>query len=422
MNRLLFFTLSILVASSLYLQAYSSEEEDFFFDAIVFKGEDSARLDIFLAIPNQRLTFVTAGELYTAGFEVVVTISNVNDATKNISRKYSRKVSAKTYSEASGGNGEFTNITASEHLPVGTYKVRAVLNDLANSREYEKSRQISVIDFAQFPLVMSSIMLVSEIDEYEGNYTITPFISDNIGNLSEGYFCFFEVYNDGESRNMNIVTEIMDKESKVLYSDTVMKVVDSERTQLYVKIPAGIVYGSNENSIRIYLTAEDNYQILAAASRSIRCNSFLYNRIASNLPLAIRQLRYVATQSAIDSINAGVNEAERLSLFERFWNKLDPTPGTIRNEAMEEYFARIDYAEKSFKAYTEGWLTDKGEVYVVFGPPMNIERTNRSFADNRTYEQWTYSSNRQFIFVDVSGFGDFRLYSPSVVTDKYEYK
>jgi hypothetical protein len=88
---------------------------------------------------------------------------------------------------------------------------------------------------------------------------------------------------------------------------------------------------------------------------------------------------------------------------------------------MEEYYNRIDYANNNFKAYTEGWLTDKGNVFVVYGKPNNIDRTNNSFADNRTYERWTYANNRVFIFLDESGVGDSRLHSPSIVTEKYIY-
>jgi GWxTD domain-containing protein len=128
---------------------------------------------------------------------------------------------------------------------------------------------------------------------------------------------------------------------------------------------------------------------------------------------AIRQLRYVATQREIDTIAAGGTSDERRSRFETFWRKLDPTPGTMQNEAFEEYFLRIDYANKNFRSYNEGWLTDMGSVYIVLGPPSMIESPTTTTMDMRSYRIWTYrNTNRRFIFIDEFGNGDFRL-SPS---------
>jgi hypothetical protein len=53
-----------------------------------------------------------------------------------------------------------------------------------------------------------------------------------------------------------------------------------------------------------------------------------------------------------------------------------------------------------------------GMVYIIFGTPNNIERHPFDI-DARPYEIWTYyENNREFIFVDISGFGDYRLQTP----------
>jgi hypothetical protein len=60
-----------------------------------------------------------------------------------------------------------------------------------------------------------------------------------------------------------------------------------------------------------------------------------------------------------------------------------------------------------------------GMVYVIFGTPANIE-SYQQYGGGRTYQKWYYP-NHEFIFVDNTGFGDFRLYSPPTVYEKYEY-
>jgi len=433
---------------SIFTNLWTQEpKEDFYFDAIVFKNffndndsndnnsNNSARIDIYVAIPNERLSFTQINSnndnIYRASYELTITISDVEN-NRVVTRRFTRNVVANSFLESQGSNAEFSHIQEQIYIAPGNYRIRAVLRDVIAQREFEKSRMITVINFSQFPFVASSIMLVSSIEENAGKYTISPHISDNIGNLLEGYFAFLEVYNSDDAKKIKVITEIKDNElNRTIYSDTITKNIANGTNQIYVRIPEGIIYGVKTNMIRIsfvetveaeFLTNETQNNILAAAQRSIRCVSFLTNRIAADLPTAIRQMRYVASTREINFINEAPNDAEKLRRFEAFWDALDPTPHTKRNEAMEEYYHRIDFANKNFKSYAEGWLTDRGQVFIVFGQPQSIDRNNRSMADNRTFERWTYRNNRSFIFVDVSGFGDFRLYSPTMISDKYRYE
>jgi GWxTD domain-containing protein len=115
-----------------------------------------------------------------------------------------------------------------------------------------------------------------------------------------------------------------------------------------------------------------------------------------------------------------VNKADKQKRFEKYWKSLDPSPSTERNEAYDEYYSRIEYANKNFKSYTEGWLTDMGMVYIVFGPPNYTDQSN-SYNGRTVYIKWTYLNNREYIFADETGLGDYRLRSGFSVTEKYRY-
>ena len=79
---------------------------------------------------------------------------------------------------------------------------------------------------------------------------------------------------------------------------------------------------------------------------------------------------------------------------------------------MDEYYGRIQFANQNFGHYIDGWKTDMGMIYVIFGSPSNIERHPFEL-DSKPYEIWTYYDlGREFIFVDMSGFGDYRLQTP----------
>ncbi|MBS1849352.1 MAG: GWxTD domain-containing protein [Acidobacteria bacterium] len=67
------------------------------------------------------------------------------------------------------------------------------------------------------------------------------------------------------------------------------------------------------------------------------------------------------------------NDEERDQFIEAFWQRRDPTPDTVENEFKEEHYRRIAYANEHFPAGIPGWKTDRGHMYIAFGPPDEIE-------------------------------------------------
>ena len=67
------------------------------------------------------------------------------------------------------------------------------------------------------------------------------------------------------------------------------------------------------------------------------------------------------------------NDEERDSFIEAFWQRRDPTPDTEENEFKEEHYRRIAYANEHYAAGIPGWKTDRGHMYIVFGPPDEID-------------------------------------------------
>ena len=67
------------------------------------------------------------------------------------------------------------------------------------------------------------------------------------------------------------------------------------------------------------------------------------------------------------------NDEERDQFIEAFWARRDPTPDTPENEFKEEHYRRIAYANEHFAAGIPGWKTDRGRIYIMYGPADEIE-------------------------------------------------
>jgi GWxTD domain-containing protein len=67
------------------------------------------------------------------------------------------------------------------------------------------------------------------------------------------------------------------------------------------------------------------------------------------------------------------SDEERDQFIDAFWSRRDPTPDTLENEFKDEHYRRIVYANDHFGTRTPGWKSDRGRMYVMFGPPDEVE-------------------------------------------------
>ncbi len=72
-----------------------------------------------------------------------------------------------------------------------------------------------------------------------------------------------------------------------------------------------------------------------------------------------------------------------------FWAHRNPTPGSQDNPFKQEHYRRLSYANEHFATGIPGFLTDRGRIYIVYGPPDRID-PHSSTSDGYPYEVWHY--------------------------------
>ncbi len=118
---------------------------------------------------------------------------------------------------------------------------------------------------------------------------------------------------------------------------------------------------------------------------------------------------------------------EREQFIEQFWLRRSPNPDLPDNEFKEEHYRRIAYANEHFASGVPGWKTDRGRMYITFGPPDEIESHPMGGTYDRPMEEgggstttypwetwrWRYiegwGENIIMEFVDPSGSGEYHL-------------
>jgi GWxTD domain-containing protein len=82
---------------------------------------------------------------------------------------------------------------------------------------------------------------------------------------------------------------------------------------------------------------------------------------------------YIITAAERDTFLALRTDPERKHFIEQFWLRRDPTSGTDQNAFKEEHYRRLAYANEHFASSVPGWKTDRGHIYIAYGPPDEID-------------------------------------------------
>jgi GWxTD domain-containing protein len=147
-------------------------------------------------------------------------------------------------------------------------------------------------------------------------------------------------------------------------------------------------------------------------------------------------IRYIITPQE-DKIFREMPPEDRHEFVADFWKRRDPTPETEENEFRSLYYTRIALADKAFKEGIPGWMTDRGRIYVLLGPPTDVIRKSMGDAGldfdkglrelsadmleqgtrtERSTQIWVYnqypdyfSAPLRLVFVDYYSTGEFKL-------------
>ena len=405
-----------------------------FVDALWFKtdGDSLPFIDVYATIPYEALQFSPEKQ----GFSAAITISlSIRDTTgkKIAEQSIDRKIFAETYEQSRGANAEFNHVQFRVPAGFGYHTCFVNVHDAVANTDIREVRTITIPKWSKqekdHRYLFSSMMYASAIEEKSGgSIVITPHLSDNVAGLIDGFFLYVELYHFGAVNDevIGISYTIKDQKQKEVFLESVPITYSSGRAEsqhLYIPVKQMPILRSGSYVMTIMAHTMKNDSIdkeLTRVSRTLTIEKTISGIVYQDLKKAIRQLRLIASQAEIDHINEGEDEETKRMLFEEYWKGIDPNPSTSRNEAFEEYYGRIDYANKNFRSYTEGWITDMGMVYIIFGQPFQVERSPRG-SDGRTFARWIYQNQRQFTFVDNSGFEDFRLTSPFPTGIKYRY-
>jgi len=135
-----------------------------------------------------------------------------------------------------------------------------------------------------------------------------------------------------------------------------------------------------------------------------------------------QEVVYIITPAEKEIFLKLKTDRERDLFIEAFWKHRDPIPETEENEFKIEHYKRIDYVNRYFgrEAAKPGWMTDRGRMYIILGPPNDIQHIDGK-SEIYNCEIWFYQGKQDLglppgfnlLFFQERGTGEMRLYSPA---------
>jgi GWxTD domain-containing protein len=372
----------------------------------------TARPDTTLALlavslQNRALTFVRDNDRYRATYEVRAEFRRGAQTVQRVEAQQVVRVA--TFRETSRGD---ESVIFQQTLPLapGQYTLSLAVRDGGSARSSVQEVTIAV------PRLGPASGLSSAITVYEATPRTSPDSAPRLVASPRATFTFgrdtaaslyLEGYGTGASLPVRLT--LVGERGSALWSDTTSLMRRGPLFSGVVPVPlAPLGVGRVVTLVAHRTDTRDS-------SRAPMFVTFGDELPVTTFEEMITYLRYFTLPARLDALRRAPAEG-RGAAWAEFLRVTDPTPTTPQNEALRDYFTRVAQANARFREEGgQGWLTDRGMVFVTLGDPDQIYQQGGADVNTRGRAQiWEYRDDQvQLVFIDQSGFGRWRLTTAS---------
>jgi GWxTD domain-containing protein len=355
---------------------------------------DSVIAILGLSLENRAFAFQREGNSFVARYRVSLSFKREGAAPVDLAREEVVRVATFQETQRADESVLFQQVI---RIVPGTYKVTAVVRDASSTSENTATAEYTAPQFGKAGY--SAPILTYQATGRGGladPLTLVLNPRGAVGYGSDTLLAYVEGYSF--SAPTTVPLKVLDEQNRTIYSDSLRfrggREVESQVVRL---APDSVSLGELEIVV--------GTQPERSASALV---SFTQAWVVTNFDEMLDLLRYFGHDEEIAAMRRAP-AGERARLWREFYERTDPNNTTPENEALNQYFSRVNAANQRFKDEgVPGWRTDRGEVLITLGPPdESIENTPGAAS---RIVRWTYLTYRlEVYFQDETGFGRLRL-------------
>jgi|WetSurMetagenome_2_1015567.scaffolds.fasta_scaffold14178_3 GWxTD domain-containing protein len=412
-------SLLLLIVIYFLLPCLVTSQSKFYFDVdySVFKNIDSASIiELYFAFYQRDLKYIKNTDGFEAMANIEVSIFNKDENKLIFNDLYGLQSKVTDTSKLKLVN----KLIGQQNFKLnpGKYLFTLVGRDYNDKSRFDTIKyDINILKYDENKTYLSDIQFGTSIEKstdsksifYKNGLEITPNPNTLFGVNLNALWYYLEIYSlnkEFSGDSVCLIATITDLSNNILMQKTKreksnssafveigsFKIDSLDKGSYNLKIE--IVDKLNQNNItkekKFYIFNSFKSDLTEQNSSQDFLRSEYVNMKEDRLDDEFDKAVYIRTQNETDNYAKLKSVDEKRIFLYDFWKKRDDNLFTSINEYKVKYFKGIAEANKLFKqGFTDGWKTDRGKIYLIYGKPTDVE-SNPNSSDTTGYEIWHY--------------------------------
>jgi len=350
----------------------------------VYEGGETG-IEVVTAIPYESLQYLNRGENYEASYELFVRVLSPGSRSAAVETVFTDTLVTTSYDSTRS----FDRIYRRDRiaLPPGSYTVELALEDSESGARAVRSQDVEIADVPSGEILLSDVQL--RASRFGGN--LEPVVSLHLPSGYDSLMASAELYNLPARAEATLTLLRFQSDTSVAAPPyfftpgpfTMPYIgVEYDRGDTIQVSRRNLAGAGDRVSIEFLLPAleKGNYQVaLNVNSEDLAHTSSRHFAVMregfpmiSGLDEMVESVRYIARDNEWANMMKVSTAEEKKSLFDAFWAGIVPNKEAAAS-LLETYYSRVEEANVLFSNHKEGWKTDRGMVYIVFGAPPYTE-------------------------------------------------
>ena len=413
-NIRLFFSLVIILFA--FSTLLGSDKLNMFIDYNRFLDKNKNTILLLdYQIPYENLAFLATNNGYFAELNVKVKITEADSIF--LEHEINDIIRVKNKADTGNRKKSYLNrLSFTLHKPLYTIQFSAL--DINSQKNFFYEFQIETLPPSS---LLSDIELNSEVKPDTSQYLV-KFKRNNVlyrsepsilfnKSINDYIYLYLEIYNWNSTSESCLLNLSLEKDSLVVMDEYIDFQPGPGSESINLKIPLKDLNPGFYNGTIVLQSAErtEERNIEFAVIEEKEEEFFLFAN-----PDEEYELMRIFLGNKIPSDWGKMNQDTKRRYITQFWRDMAFSTNRSVQSIMDLVQKRIDYANRNFTHFKQGWTSDMGRIYIRNGPPDDIQRDTSSDESRfvrKDYQIWKYVSGKKpvYMFIDIQMNGNYRL-------------
>lgn len=370
--------------------AYEPGVPNFDMESVVSVVDEVPVVDIYYSIPLASLAFIQSDTRYVAEYEIIVQLLDRESDRPAIEEIVTETVTVADYDSTVSHQPLTKKLTLT--ASPGDYIADVVITDASSGASARRRQAVEIVPQAGGDPFMSRPLLEGIRD----GGAFEPVVSMHMPSMMDSLRASVQLYNLTGAGNLDVILRLINFESDTTIASPPYWLHPTRASLQYrgidydasdtVQVSRRPIRSAGESAVvvfslpalpegmyRMHVSTEDSEGgSVLARERLLSVKNPSFPSLTS-LDDLIDALAYIAYADEIEHIREAAAAAERKRRFDAFWGSLVANRNLAAN-LLRLYYGRIEEANLFFTGYKEGWKTDRGMIYTIFGPPLYVDK------------------------------------------------